>query len=277
MKRILVPFDFSEPAINALRFALELASQSKGTVFLLNVIHLPVIQDSMLMPVITFEHYFMKGLQEKLILELNNLIAKYNENSVKAESNVEFGSIAQTITKFAENNLIDLIVMGSHGASGLREYVIGSNAEKVVRYSSAPVLIIKNYSQSSIENIVFPNTLETENQEGLIKKVKELQSFFNATVHILFVNTPTNFNSDLPTLSRLEAFAKRFMFKNYTINIFNHTFEEGGILDFTKSIKGDLIAMGTHGRKGISHIINGSLTEDVVNHSAWPIWTYASK
>jgi hypothetical protein len=67
------------------------------------------------------------------------------------------------------------------------------------------------------------------------------------------------------------------MLKDYTINIFNHTDEETGIMEFAKSIKGDLIAMGTHGRKGISHLLNGSLAEDVVNHYRGLVWTYSLK
>lgn len=277
MKKILVPCDFSKPAINAFRFALDVAMQSKGTVYLLNVIELPVIHDPIIMPVLTFEQEFLKELKEKTSSEFNKITNKYNQKGVKVVPNVEFGSPARMITDFAEKNSIDIIIMGSHGASGLKEYFVGSNAEKVVRHSSVPVLVMKNYYKGVLRNIVFPNTLETENQEDLITKVKALQAFFKATVHILYVNTPTNFTSDTVTLERLEQFAKRFIFKDYTINVYNYPYEEEGIIHFTKSIKGNLIAMGTHARKGISHIINGSLAEDVVNHTDYPIWTYALK
>lgn len=167
--------------------------------------------------------------------------------------------------------------MGSHGASGLREFFIGSNAEKIVRNSSIPVLVLKDYFKGPIKNIVFPNTLETEKQEDLTMKVKALQNFFKAQLHIVWINTPLNFTSDTITYERLNAFAKRFMLKDYTINIFNHPDEEKGILEFTRSVKGNLIAMGTHGRKGIAHLLNGSLAEDVVNHTKSLIWTYSLK
>jgi hypothetical protein len=64
---------------------------------------------------------------------------------------------------------------------------------------------------------------------------------------------------------------------DYTINVFNHPNEESGIIEFTKMVKGDLVAMGTHGRKGLRHIMLGSLAEDVVNHTESLIWTYALK
>jgi K+-sensing histidine kinase KdpD len=104
-------------------------------------------------------------------------------------------------------------------------------------------------------------------------KVKALQHFFKAHLHIVWINTPLNFSPDTNTFARLNAFAKRFTLKDYTVSVFNHTDEEMGILEFARLVKGDLIAMGTRGRKGIAHLVNGSLAEDVVNHSNSLVWT----
>jgi nucleotide-binding universal stress UspA family protein len=276
MKNILVPFDFSKTAINAFRFALDIASQSKGTVYLLHVIELPNVYDPIMMPVITFDQELCNELHAKTNTEFEKVISKYS-NGVKVTKNVEFGPIPKMIKEFADTQSIDLIVMGSHGASGLREIMIGSNAEKIVRNSSIPVLVMKTYYKGPIKNIVFPNTLDPEKMQDFTMKVKALQAFFKAKIHLVYINTPTNFTSDIVTMQRLNDFAKRFMFKDFTINIFNHQFEEDGILEFTKSVKGDLIAMGTHGRKGISHLINGSLAENVVNHTQSSVWTYNLK
>lgn len=277
MKKILVPCDFSKPAINAFRFALDIAYKSKGVVHLLNVIELPAFHDPIIMPVVTFEKDFMKELKQKTIGEFDKLSGKYTADGVTVKSDVEFGSTTGMIADFASKKGIDVVIMGTHGTSGIREYFIGSNAEKVVRNSKVPVMVIKNYYKGAMRDIVFPNTLETEKQQELIGKVMELQAFFKATVHILYVNTPTNFTADNITLERLNQFAKRFMFKNYTLNVYNYPFEESGIINFTKSIKGNLIAMGTHGRKGIAHFLYGSIAEDVVNHADVPIWTFSSQ
>jgi nucleotide-binding universal stress UspA family protein len=167
--------------------------------------------------------------------------------------------------------------MGSHGASGLKEILIGSNAEKIVRRSPVPVLVVKNYFAGKVTNIVFPNTLETERQEELVMKVKALQALFNAKLHIVYINTPLNFTSDKVTLARLQAFAHRFMIKDYTINVYNHGDEQEGINLFARKVNAELIAMGTHGRKGIAHLVNGSLAEDVTNHADSLVWTYTMK
>ncbi len=277
MKKILVPCDFSKPAINAYRFALDVASVNRGTVHLLHVIELPVLHDSVLMPVLNFEDALFKELKEKSENEFKKVTGKYSAEGVKVKMEVIFGAPSKMILDYAKDQSIDLIVMGSHGASGLREFFIGSNAEKIVRNSSIPVLVLKDYFKGPIKNIVFPNTLETEKQEDLTMKVKALQNFFKAQLHIVWINTPLNFTSDTITYERLNAFAKRFMLKDYTINIFNHPNEEKGIIEFTRSVKGNLIAMGTHGRKGIAHLLNGSLAEDVVNHTKSLIWTYSLK
>lgn len=277
MKKILVPCDFSKPAINAFRFAQDIAQKSKGVVHLINVIELPAIHDPIIMPVVAFERDFMKELKDKGISEFKKIITRYKHGGVIVKTDVLFGAPAKMITEAAKKKSIDIIIMGSHGASGFREYFIGSNAEKIVRNSRVPVLVIKNYSRGAIRNIVFPNTLETERQQDLVRKVKELQAFFKAKLHIVYVNTPTNFTPDNITFDRLKQFAKQFQFRNYTLNVYNYPFEESGVIHFTGSIKGDLIAMGTHGRRGLAHFLNGSLAEDIVNHAKSPIWTYVSK
>lgn len=273
MKNILVPCDFSKAAVNAFRFALDVARKSEGTVFLINVIELPAIHDPIIMPVLSFEKEFLKELRDKTTKEFDKLITRYPPGSVSIVTEVTFGSPVRMIQDFIKKKKIDIVIMGSHGATGVREYFIGSNAEKVVRSSTVPVLVIKDFYKGPMKDIVFPNTLETESQEKLIERVKELQAFFKAKLHILYVNTPTNFTADDITLERLRRFAKEFSFKNYTLNVYNYPFEETGILQFTKGIKGDLIAMGTHGRKGLAHFLKGSLAEDVVNHANCPIWT----
>ncbi|MCZ8021325.1 MAG: universal stress protein [Cyclobacteriaceae bacterium] len=278
MKKILVPCDFSKQAINAFRFAVDCASKSRGEVHALHIIELPVMHDSVLMPVLSFEETLLGELKEKAESEFDKLKKKYGSEDVKITTVVAFGHPSKSIVQYIEENKIELVVMGTKGATGLKEILVGSNAEKVVRSSPVPVIAVKNYPRlDMIRNIVFPNTLHTEIQEDLVLKVKAMQNFFGAHLHIVFVNTPSNFTRDIITNKRLQQFAKRFLFKNYSVHVFNDLYEEDGIINFSNLIKGDLIAMGTHSRKGISHVVNGSIAEDVVNHTDAPIWTYTMK
>ncbi|MDH4090860.1 MAG: universal stress protein [Cyclobacteriaceae bacterium] len=275
MKNILVPCDFSEPSVDAFRVAINIALKAKAIVHLINVIELPVMYDTLLMPVLNFEAAMMEEVKEKTENELKKLIGKYHAESVKVIADLQFGAPAPKILEYAQTKSIDIIIMGSHGAQGFREFMIGSNAEKIVRGSTVPVLVVKAYTEGPIENIVFPNTLDTERQEDLVNKVKDLQNFFNAKLHIVYINTPLHFTADNITYARLADFADRYGIENYTANVYNHPDEEEGIIQFADKVRGDLIAIGTHGRKGIAHLVSGSLAEDVTNHTDKLIWTYS--
>lgn len=111
----------------------------------------------------------------------------------------------------------------------------------------------------------------------LVTSVKALQIFFKAKLHILYLNTPANFNRDIFVEKRLSEFVQQNQFKNYTLNIYNDTDEESGIIDFSLRFKNKMIAMSTHGRKGMNHLMNGSIAEYVVNHIDCPIWTFAQR
>ena len=62
--------------------------------------------------------------------------------------------------------------------------------------------------------------------------------------------------------------------KNYTINIYSDKVEEDGIIFYAQDINADLIALATHGRSGLLHLLSGSIAEDVVNHAKRPVWTF---
>jgi nucleotide-binding universal stress UspA family protein len=277
MKKILVPCDFSKPAINAYRFALNVARRSKGIIYLIYVIELPVLHDSMLMPVLSIEQDVMDDMKIKAEKNFKKIIEKHKANGVKTQFEIVFGPVFKMITDYVSAKRIDVIVMGSHGASGVKEFFIGSNADKVIRRSRVPVFVLKDFYDDPIEGIVFPYTLETDDQKGLVAKVINLQKFYKAHIHIVCINTPAVFYQDVHILKRMKAFSKRYKLKDFTNHVFNDLNEWEGIINFTDIIKGDLIAMGTHGRKGVARLLNGSTTEAVVNYLRWPVWTYVVK
>src|SRR5688500_2640255 len=164
MKKILVPYYFSTPANNAYRFALTIATRSKGVVYLVHVIELPVLHDSMLMPVLSIEQDFMNDTKVKAEKRFKKLTEKYKTGGAKVKFEVIFGGVSVMINDYVKKKGIDVIVMGSHGASGAREFFIGSNAEKIVRTSAVPVFVLKDFYQDPIESIVFPYVLEIDKQ-----------------------------------------------------------------------------------------------------------------
>lgn len=277
MKKILVPCDFSDLAVQAFQFALQIAKQSNGEVILLNVIELPVLRDTMLMPILYFEENYFKDMKVSIEKNFEKLKTKWITEGSKVRSLVECGPTTTTINRIAEETKADLIVMGTHGATGFKEFLVGSNTEKIVRLSSIPVLAVrKSLELTHIKNIVFPTTLDPD-QHKLLAHIKELQTFFSAKLHLLLVNTPHNLKRIIGEKDMMEAYAKDFDLENYTLNTRDDFYESDAIMNFTMGIKADMIAMGTHSRKGLAHLFSGSVAEDVVNHIDCPIWTYSVK
>ncbi len=274
MKKILVPCDFSDPAVEAFKFAVSIAEKSSGTVHLLHVVELPVLYDSA--AVLSFEQAYMSDRKKEVLKGFKKLEEKYAKDvPINIKAHVEYGGAVPVIRRMITETKADLVVLGTHGAKGLKEFVIGSNTEKIVRSSPVPVISLKK-TIKSVKSIVLPTPPDFE-LEKLTLEVKELQSFFGATMHVLYVNTPARFRTDAQIKQSMKEFAKRFMLKNYTLNIYNDISEEDGIKNFSRDIKADIIAMRTHGRRGIAHLASGSIAEDVVNHIDCAIWTYVVK
>ena len=276
MEKILVPCDFSEQAIHAFRLAIDIANTSSAEVHVLHVIELPIMHDDVLTPLPSFDENLLKELGERAEIKLAEL-KKESKQELFVTTVIEFGPIVSTITNYQEANNIALIVMGTKGISGIEEVFIGSTAEKVVRHASCPVAVVKRRTTvSELRHIVFPNSLE-KGQEDLVMHVKALQDVLKATLHIVWIDTSDKSDDHTLIKQQLEDFAKRFMLKDYTINVFKANDRETGIINFTHWINASMIAMGTHARKGLSHFFKGSVTEDVVNHVDCPIWTYVIK
>ena len=276
MEKILVPCDFSEQAIHAFRLAIDIANTSSAEVHVLHVIELPIMHDDVLTPLPSFDENLLKELGERAEIKLAEL-KKESKQELFVTTIIEFGPIVSTITNYQEANNIALIVMGTKGISGIEEVFIGSTAEKVVRHASCPVAVVKRRTAvSELRHIVFPNSLE-KGQEDLVMHVKALQDVLKATLHIVWIDTSDKSDDHTLIKQQLEDFAKRFMLKDYTINVFKANDRETGIINFTHWINASMIAMGTHARKGLSHFFKGSVAEDVVNHVDCPIWTYVIK
>ena len=282
MKRILVPTDFSPAAQTAADVAASIARKENAQLILLHVIELPS-DDSYNVEgeVLTIENWEEKIFSMKLIergkQKLERLTRDLNNLGVAATSQLRMGSPFLGIRNFVQTEEIDLVVMGTSGHSRLEEMIIGSNTEKVVRHAKCPVLTVHNaVVKSDFKNIVYATNLSPE-EEPFGKVVINTRDMYNGTVHLVRINTPLNFESDVKVKNDMEAFAKRIGLKNYTINTYNHYKEEEGIMHFAKAIDADLIALSTHGRTGFAHVLAGSIAEDVANHSAIPVLTFVTK
>jgi nucleotide-binding universal stress UspA family protein len=182
------------------------------------------------------------------------------------------------LSEVAKEHDVDLIVMGSHGASGLKELLVGSNTEKVVRYSNIPVLIVKhNPILMDFENVVFASDF-SEDAINAYQKASKMFKSLDAKMHLVYVNLPDNrFKSSLEIENQVAEFFKKAEGKidgmNNVAFVNDYTIEKG-ILNYSNVLGADLIAVATHGRTGLAHFFEGSISEDIANHSTLPVMTF---
>ena len=274
MKRILVPVDFSKEAENAARVAADIARKTKSEIYLVHMLELPVnTVDPAEMSSISSEPqiiYFMKLAREKFEKFINLPFFK----GLKVIESVQFQHAFSGIIAESEKNKIDLIVMGSQGASGLQEMFIGSNTEKVVRKSKIPVLVIKkDVDKFDVKDMIFASDFNKESK-STFHRVVEFANLFEAKIHLLYINTIHNFNTTKNIETRIAEFMDDFEFDNYTTNIYNDISIEKGILSFARDMDADLIALNTHGRSGLSQLFNGSIGQELANHALRPVITF---
>jgi len=283
VKKILVPTDFSEQANYALDFAYQIAKKSKAEIILVNVVDYPGLSTvwgggmnvigGAEPPLDNLDESFINNLLDRSKEEMKSMIRKINVDEVIIQHNVEVGNPYFVITEKIEQENINLVIMGSRGTGGLEEVLIGSNTEKVVRHSKCPVITIKKKRDfSEIINIAFASTF-TGNQSHVVEELFKLQEIFQAKLNLVKINTPNNFESNRSIKKCLDDFVEKYQVKNYSVNIYNDFTEEDGITGFAEDINADMIALATHGRTGLMHLLSGSIAEDIVNHAKRPVWT----
>ena len=272
MKRILVPTDFSSQAENALKVAAQIAKKHGSEIYVLNSLELPSNLSNSGSTGSMPESLFFIKLAEKHFEEL--LKKPYLEDLLIHEAIIGHGEIYNDVSEVVKEKNIDLIIMGSHGINGFMEMFIGSNTEKVVRTSKIPVLVIKNeHLDFKTDNFVYATDF-SEECKAPFKEAQKFAEMSNSSLNLLYVNTPSEFKTTQEINERIKDFVKDQNEENINIHIYNDTSIEKGILNFASETNANLIGMGTHGRKGISHFFNGSVSEDLVNHANMPVMTF---
>ncbi len=274
IKSILVPTDFSKQAESALKVAAQIAKKNGAKIFLLHILDMPMhLSDLMASgapgpgPEALF---FMKHTHNKFEEVMNQEYL----NDIEVIETVSFEDIMHGIIDSSNKNDVDIIVMGSHGSSGFEELFIGSNAEKIVRTSKKPVLVIKEDCEIyDIADFVYATNFDDEDKPCLLA-ANEFADSIGAKLHLVWINTANGFKATYETEEKMNGMIAGLGITNYTLNIYNDFTVEKGILNFANSINAGMIGISTHGRKGISHFINGSLGEDVVNHAKRPVLTF---
>ncbi len=271
MKKIIVPIDFSEQSEYAIKVAASLAKRYDAEILALHMLELNQAMITSSEGFHPEQTVFLLKLAEK---RFNKFLDKPYLKDVSITPIIKHFKVFDEVNEVAKKNGADLIVMGSHGADGLKEIFVGSNAEKVVRNSDIPVLVIKNdHENFKIDRFVFASDFKEENLPAF-KKAKDFANMLSAELDLVYVNVPgDDFLSTRDAYHRINQFLTSAN-SGQEVEIYNDYSVEKGILNFSETIGADIIAIPTHGRKGLAHFFMGSIGEDIANHSKIPVVTF---
>jgi nucleotide-binding universal stress UspA family protein len=275
MKKIIVPVDFSEQSEYALEAASMLAKKNNAEILALHMLEISNAVVNKVDNMKQMESLFFLRLAEKKFEEFLN---KNYLKGIKVIPIIKHFKVFSEVNDVAKEHHADLIIMGSQGVSGIKEVLVGSNTEKVVRHSEVPVLIIKhNPILMDFENVVFACDFSEDAIQQYLN-AKEMVEKLGSKMHLVYVNLPS---SRFKSSSEIEKLVASFLRKAEgniekmkEVNYVNDYTIEQGILNFSNLIGADLIAVATRGRKGISHFFEGSISEDIANHSTLPVMTF---
>lgn len=280
MKKILVPVDFSENNIFALQWAKMLAEKLEAEIVLLNVIELAKYYNQAMydqyIPT-DLEAEYVNQLRETSKKHLNELMEKVDLKGITVETLTVTDNLFLAIDQYTKSLGVDLIIMGTKGVSGMDEWLVGSNTEKVIRMAKRPVLTVRN-EPHPIQHIVIASNLQEETAFQTQKHIDWIQSIFSdAKITLLYVNVAHNFLTEREIKTSKELFLKGINTENLNFVIYNEINEEQGVFNFAEDEKADLILLGSSQRKGLAHFFSGSIAENIVNHALLPVITFGNK
>jgi len=269
MKRILVPTDFSECARTAENSAMALAKKAKAELHFIHAVYTPVEWEKL--PVEKEKNYpETKAIIGEARHKLSELGKRAEKMGVAARSQLVYNRGREEILNYVNSQDIDLVVMGSHGADGVKE-ILGSNAQMLVRHAPVPVLVVKKTDRPlDFQKIVFASTFDVD----FVPQYHTLRDFakvIKAEVYLLWVNTPYEFRETAEAELKFEQFMTAANERGVPFHIYNALNEERGITQFAERHGADAIAVATRGRTDLVRLIAPSITEGLVNHADLPV------
>ncbi|QHI35647.1 hypothetical protein IMCC3317_09930 [Kordia antarctica] len=192
MKKILLPTDFSDNSLNAIKYAVQLFKDQTCDFILLNTFT-PAIASVEYMEVASAQFGLLDAMKEASNTGLDTIRKKIEsefKNSKHTFSQISsFNMLSTEIDDLYEGNVMDMIVMGTQGASGLKEVLFGSNTIHVLKNAKCPLLAIpNNFSFEEPHEILFPSDYEVNFQEKHVQFVKKIAKLYHSRVNILHVS-----------------------------------------------------------------------------------------
>lgn len=275
IKKILVPIDFSDNAMIALDYAASIAKLSGAQIILVHVIEsLPVNNTPFI-----FTNPEIDGYQTKIIemcaAQLTEIASNYSSKyGVTIDHANIIGRTHKDIKDFSEKIKADLIVMGTHGVSGMREFIAGSNTFRVVTDATCPVLSVPLSTKSTnFNNILVPFRDKPHSREKVDYAIAFAKTC-GASIHVLGIDT----ENDPEHLRRIQLEGDQ-IFKivegsgvSCKLNVISEDYRPDFVINYAKENNANLIvAMSDLDKDSIMEYFTGSFVQQLVNHSPIPV------
>lgn len=211
MKKILLPTDFSENSYNAIRYAVQLFSQEKCAFYLLNT-YTPILYDNEYLVYSSTQPTLTEIYKNNSAKGLNRILKRVKKNFQNEKHEFHkissFNILTDEIKEQVKEKEIDLIVMGTKGATGADEILFGSNTVQAIKKAKCPLLAIPaHFEFTRPKNILLPTDYEAD-LPPLLGILKEITTTYSANIHILHVYFGTELSEEQE--KRKKALSKTF-------------------------------------------------------------------
>lgn len=271
MKSILIPTDFSLCAQNAENAAMQLAKKFGAKIYLFHHADIPKDWAEML---VTERERHSDALKKIYEVEASFDRIRKLFPDITIETHITGGKWIDRMSQFVQQKNIDLIVIGSHGASGKNSFFIGSNTQKVVRGVHCPILVIKEpLGKLKFNNVIYASSFNTSEKVAFLK-FKDFIKHFLPEIHLVTIHN-SGFLDGPITLQR--AVLKDYVELSKPLTAHAHIIDsltiDGGIRKFANSIDADLVVVANHYKRPLKRMLVGSNVEALVNHAYMPVLT----
>lgn len=277
IKKILIPIDFSELSTYAIEYALQIAKVHTSQITFIHVVedmlNFSVPGDF----VLTTEEFIEKEKaleavkNERLTHFAHVMSEKY---SFDFGAKVLFGKSHRAVNEYVKSEQIDLLVMSTHGVSGFREFIIGSNAVRMITECSCPVLSVQKPMKSSgFKKILLPFNDDPFSRQKVNVAI-QLSKWFEAEVCCLGIENEGE-QSHLVKMEReahqIDSYLTEHGVK-HSMEIVKNSNLSKAVLNYGKEINADLlIVMADMEKEDIVEYIMGPVSQQLINHSEIPV------
>jgi nucleotide-binding universal stress UspA family protein len=279
-KHLILPTDFSPAAQNAFYFACKLAHKTGGEIHLVHIYEPPYYSESIVGGQFTLEvdQAAQKKLYEQIEAELHKMISLDVAKGLKVYRRLIPEIKVWDFPKYIEPGKADMIIMGTRGATNVwHGGIVGTNTERVIRTAPVPVLAVhKDSVDYEPQRILFATDFR-DPLDDIFPRVLAYAKLWDSEVIVGMISTRDTYGTSRFAREKYQELAAKFPYEKMRLVVHNDDSVEEGIMDLIEVLEIHLVAMLTHGRTGIAHLIRGSIAEDLAAHIRTPLLTLKNK